>query len=69
MYNLQPGPKGAFPCFFSICIVDFRLLFQEAALLLSMMAASLKRESGENVEEGSLASEVEKMVVDHLVRK
>ena len=70
MYNISRSPKGA------ICnnvtlqdLVEFRFnfSFQEAALLLSLMAAKLRRESGDNVEEGSLASELEKLVVEHII--
>ena len=45
----------------------FNFSFQEAALLVSLIAARVKRERGENVEEGSLASEVEKLVVEHII--
>ena len=49
--------------------------FQDAALLLSIIAAKLKRESGKNinVDERELtkkdASEVEKLVKEHLITK
>ena len=45
----------------------FNFSFQEAALLVSLIAAKVKRERGENGEEGSLASEVEKLVVEHII--
>ena len=70
MYNINRSPKGA------ICnnvtlqdLVEFRFnfSFQEAALLVSLIASRVKRERGENVEEGSLASEVEKLVVEHII--
>ena len=34
---------------------------------MSLIAARVKRERGENVEESSLASEVEKLVVEHII--
>ena len=49
--------------------------FQDAALLLSIIAAKLKRESGKdlNVNERNLtekdASDVEKLVAEHLIMK
>ena len=69
MYNLKRGPEGAICITNSPCKIWSRFNFslQEAALLLSLIAARLKRESGENVEEGSLASEVEKLVVEHII--
>ena len=67
MYNLKRSPKGAV-CN-SPCKIWFRFnfTFQEAALLVSLIAARVKRERGENVEESSLASEVEKLVVEHII--
>ena len=49
--------------------------FQDAALLLSIIAAKLKRESGKNinVNKSNLtekdASDVEKLVAEHLIMK
>ena len=80
MYNLKRGPKGAICT--SHLIAGYghlssriNLSVQDAALLLSIIAAKLKRESGKNINinERNLtekdASEVEKLVAEHLIMK
>ena len=67
MYNLKRGPKGTI---FFISESGLNFSFQEAALLLSMIAARLKRES-EKMDEGNLTetdvAEVQNLVLEHII--